>query len=92
MSVMDKDGKIFISGGWWSPYGDTDKEIKKNMKTGQMPNAPDAVRVGGPAYVTGTQKGDDALFDMLGSIGALAGEAEEDYKARQRRKNSKPSK
>jgi hypothetical protein len=92
MSVMNKDGKILLpGGGWWSPYGDTEAEIKKNRKAGQMPNAPDAVRVGGPAYVTGTQKGDDALFDMLGSIGALAGEAEEDYKARQRRKR-KPSK
>ena len=35
MSVMGPDGKILQpGGGWWSPYGDTDEEIQKNMKTG----------------------------------------------------------
>ena len=32
MSVMGPDGKILQpGGGWWSPYGDTDEEIQKNM-------------------------------------------------------------
>ena len=47
MSVMGPGGKILIPGGggkWWSPYGNTDEEIRKNMKTGHMPNAPDAIR------------------------------------------------
>lgn len=68
--------------GWWSPYGDTDAEIKKNIKARKMPNAPDVIKINSPRHLTGTQKGDDALFDMLGSIGALAGEAEESYKIR----------
>jgi len=29
----------------WSPFGNTDKEIARNMKTGHKPNAPDAIRV-----------------------------------------------
>ena len=34
MSVMSADGKIYQpGGGWWSPYGDTDEEIRENMKT-----------------------------------------------------------
>jgi hypothetical protein len=45
MSVMGPGGKILQpGGGWWSPYGDTDEEIRKNMKTGHMPNAPDVIR------------------------------------------------
>jgi hypothetical protein len=93
MSVMDANGKIQLpGGGWWSPYGDTDTEIRKNMKAGSMPNAPDARRIGTPAHLTGSKKSDDALFDMLGSIGALAGEAEEEYKARKRGGTPKPSK
>ncbi len=70
MSIMGPDGKILQPGGWWSPYGDTDEEIKKNMKTGYMPNAPDVMRVG-PRHFTGTKKGDESLQDFLGSIGAL---------------------
>ena len=49
MSVMGPGGKILIPGGdgkWWSPYGDTDEEIRENMKTGYMPNAPDAMYFG----------------------------------------------
>ena len=58
MSVMGPDGKILQpGGGWWSPYGNTDEEIKKNLKTGNMPNAPDAMRAG-PRHFTGTKKGD----------------------------------
>ena len=64
MSVMGPDGKILQpGGGWWSPYGDTDEEIHENMKTGKMPNAPDAMRVG-PRTVTGSKRKDRALFDM----------------------------
>ena len=47
MSVMGPDGKILLPGGRgkaWSPFGDTDEEIRENMKTGHMPNAPDAMR------------------------------------------------
>lgn len=47
MSVMGPDGKILLPGGrgkTWSPYGNTDAEIRENMKTGHMPNAPDAMR------------------------------------------------
>ena len=54
------------AGGWWSPYGDTEEEIRENMKTGEMPNAPDAMRVGPSKYFTGTKKGDDHLSDFLG--------------------------
>ena len=84
MSVMNKDGKILIPGGggkWWSPYGDTDEEIRKNLKTGHMPNAPDAVRVG-PVHFTGSKKGDDNLIDILGSMGALDGPAKAAYEAK----------
>ncbi len=79
MSVMGPDGKIMQpGGGWWSPYGDTDEEIRENMKTGKMPNAPDAMRVG-PRHVTGSKDGDETLRDFLGSIGALGGQAKEAY-------------
>ena len=79
MSVMGPSGKILqAGGGWWSPFGDTDEEIRENMKTGHMPNAPDAERIG-PRYFTGTKKGDDNLHDFLGSIGALGGQAKEEY-------------
>jgi len=85
MSVMGPDGKIIQpGGGWWSPYGDTDEEIQKNMKTGHMPNAPDAIRVG-PRHFTGTQSGDEALQDFLGSIGALGGLAKEAYEERKKK-------
>jgi len=84
MSVMGPDGKILQpGGGWWSPYGNTDKEIQKNMKTGEMPNAPDAMRVG-PQYFTGSEKGDETLHDFLGSIGALAGSAKEAYEEKKK--------
>ena len=58
MSVMGPDGKIRLSaGGWWSPYGNTDEEIRENMKTGAfMPNAPDAMRVG-PKHFTELRQG-----------------------------------
>jgi len=82
MSVMGPSGKILqAGGGWWSPFGDTDEEIRENMKTGHMPNALDAERVG-PRYFTGTKKGDDSLYDFLGSIGALASKAKEEYESR----------
>jgi hypothetical protein len=79
---MGPSGKILqTGGGWWSPFGDTDEEIRENMKTGHMPNAPDAERAG-PRYFTGTKKGDDSLQDFLGSIGALGGKAKEEYESR----------
>ena len=82
---MGPDGKIGIAGGgWWSPYGDTDEEIQENMKTGQMPNAPDAMRVG-PKHFTGTRSGDEMLRDFLGDIGALAGQAKESYEKRNKK-------
>ena len=85
MSVMRADGKIYQpDGSWWSPYGNTDEEIRKNMKTGEMPNAPDAMRVG-PRHFTGTQKGDDELLDFLGDIGALGGQAKESYEERKKK-------
>ena len=84
MSVMGPDGKIGIAGGgWWSPYGDTDEEIQENMKTGEMPNAPDAMRVG-PRHFTGSEKGDRMLQDFLGDIGALGGQAKEVYEERKK--------
>jgi hypothetical protein len=87
MSVMSADGKIYqAGGGWWSPYGDTDEEIRRNMKTGHMPNAPDAMRCGPSPHFTGTASGDEALGDFLGSIGALGGQAEEAYQARKKKK------
>ena len=79
MSVMGPDGKIYQpGGGWWSPYGDTDEEIRENMETGHMPNAPDAERVS-PRYFTGSKEGDDSLHDFLGSIDALGGQAKKSY-------------
>ena len=85
MSVMGPDGKIMQpGGGWWSPYGNTDEEIRENMKTGHMPNAPDAMRVG-PRHFTGTKEGDEQLSDFLGDIGALGGQAEESYKKRKKK-------
>jgi len=86
MSVMGPDGKILQpGGGWWSPYGDTDEEIQKNMKTGHMPNASDAVRVGPSRYFTGTKGGDERLSDFLGDIGALGGQAKEAYEQRNKK-------
>jgi len=77
MSVMGPGGKILqAGGGWWSPYGKTDEEIRENMKTGHMPNAPDAMRVS-PRHFTGSEKDDETLQDFLGSIGALDGPAKE---------------
>ena len=85
MSVMGPDGKILQpGGGWWSPYGDTDEEIRENMKTGEMPNAPDAIRVGPSRYFTGTKTGDEQLSDFLGDIGALGGQAKETYEKRKK--------
>ena len=91
MSVMGPDGKILQPGGggtWWSPYGDTDEEIRENMKTGHMPNAPDAMRVG-PRTITGSKKGDDNLMDTLGDMGALAGQAKEAYEKKQEEKKER---
>jgi len=86
MSVMGPDGKILQpGGGWWSPYGDTDEEIYENMKTGEMPNAPDAMRVG-PRHFTGSKRGDDVLRDFLGDIGALDGQAKEAYEERKKKR------
>ena len=85
MSVMSADGKIYQPGGaWWSPYGNTDKEIQENMKTGTMPNAPGAQRVS-PRYVTGSKSGDRTLLDALGDIGALGGQAKEAYEERKKK-------
>ena len=79
MSVMGPDGKILKpGGGWWSPYGDTDEEIQKNMRVNKMPNAPDVVRIN-PGHFTGSKRGDEELHDFLGSIGALGGQAKEEY-------------
>ena len=89
MSVMGPDGKILRpgrKGSWWSPFGDTDEEIRENMKTGHMPNTRGAVRVG-PHSITGTKRGDRALLDALGDMGALGGTAKEDYEVR--KKNAK---
>ncbi len=86
MSVIGPDGKILQPGGagaWWSPYGDTDEEIQKNMKTGYMPNAPDAMRVG-PRTITGSKRRDRGLLDALGDIGALGGPAKEAYEKRRK--------
>jgi len=90
MSVMGPDGKIGLpGGGWWSPYGDTDEEIRENMKTGQMPNAPDAIRVGPSRHFTGTQEGDGHLSDFLGDIGALGGQAKESYEKRKKKRRGR---
>ena len=92
MSVMGPDGKILQpGGGWWSPYGNTDEEIRENMKTGRMPNAEDAIRVG-PRTITGTAKGDDNLRDFLGDIGALGGQAKESYEAKKKDKEKATAK
>ncbi len=92
MSVMRSDGKLLIPGGngaWWSPFGDTDAEIAANMKTGYMPNALGAMRVG-PRHVTGSAEGDDKLHDFLGGIGALDGQAKAAYDAKQKAKKNTP--
>ena len=39
---------------------------------------PDAKRVS-PRYFTGSEEGDESLFNFLGSIGALGGSAKEEY-------------
>ena len=85
MSVMGPDGKILQPGGnTWSPYGDTDEEIRKNMKTGHMPNAQGAVRIA-PRSITGIKCGDRSLLDALGDMGALDGQAKEAYEARKKK-------
>jgi hypothetical protein len=89
MSVMGPDGKIHqLDGSWWSPYGNTDEEIRENMNTGEMPNAPDAMRVG-PKHFTGTRSGDETLRDFLGDIGALGGQAKETYENRKNNAKTK---
>jgi len=86
MSVMSADGKIYqADGSWWSPYGNTDEEIQENLKTGQMPNAPDAMLAGPSRYFTGTERGDEQLSDFLGDIGALGGQAKESYEKRKKK-------
>lgn len=82
--ILGPDGR-FPDGS--SPYeGETDEEIKESMRAGRFKGGAKAVRVGGPAYFTGSKTGDDNLQDFLGSIGALGGLAKEDYEARQRKK------
>jgi hypothetical protein len=49
-----------------------------------MSNAPGAVR-SGPRHFTGSKKGDDTLRDFLGDIGALGGQAKEDYEKRKKK-------
>ena len=84
MSVMNADGKILQpGGGWWSPYGDTDEEIRENMKTGHMPNALDAFRAS--PFFGATERKNEDLQDFLGSIGALGGPAKEEYEKRQKK-------
>ena len=84
MSVMGPGGKILQpGGGWWSPYGKTDEEIRENMKAVRMPNAPDAMRVG-PRHFTRSEKDDETLQDFLGSIGALAGSVKEAYEEKEK--------
>ena len=81
MSVMGPDGKIHqLDGNWWSPYGNTDEEIRENMKSGEMPNAPDAMRVG-PKTILLEQK---AVMKQLRQIfwailAHLTGQAQETY-------------
>ena len=87
MSVMGPDGKILqpgSGGSWWSPFGDTDEEIRKNMKEGHMPNASGVMRVG-PRTITGSKRGDRSLLDALGDMGALGGQAREAYEARKKK-------
>jgi ABC-type glycerol-3-phosphate transport system substrate-binding protein len=80
MAVLGPDGR-FPDGS--SPYeGETDEEIRASMRAGRFKGGMKAVRVGGPAYFTGSKGGDDRLQDFLGSIGALGGMAKEDYEAR----------
>jgi hypothetical protein len=90
MSIMGPDGKILRPGGggsWWSPFGDTDEEIRESIRRGIMPNAPDAIRVG-PRTITGSKRGDRALLDKLGDIGALDGQAKEAYEKRKKKSES----
>ena len=88
MAVMGPDGKIKLaSGGWWSPFGDTDKEIQENMRTGKMPNAPDAMRIG-PAPGSKAGKRIKLMQDFLGSIGGLEGEAKRVYEESNEEKNN----
>ena len=83
MSVMGPDGKIHQpGGGWWSPYGDTDKEIQINMKNGLMPNAPDAICV--RPQTGNVDPGSDEFQDLLGGIGALGGPADQAYRRRKK--------
>tara|TARA_R100000808_G_C2155291_1_gene167344 strand:- start:1455 stop:1721 length:267 start_codon:yes stop_codon:yes gene_type:complete len=84
MSVMGPCGKILQpGGGWWSPYGDTDEEIRENMKTGHMPNAPRVMGIG-PCTITGSKGADRTLLDALGDIGALGGQAKDAYEERKK--------
>ena len=55
------------------------------MKTGYMPNAPDAMRVG-PRTITGSKRGDRTLLDALGDIGALGGQANAAHLERKKEK------
>jgi hypothetical protein len=88
MSVMGPDGKIGkAGGGWWSPYGDTDEEIQENMKTGQMPNAPDAMRIG-PNYFFSPETL-RVFHGFLGDIGALGGQAKEEYEKRKKKRKGR---
>ncbi len=81
MAVLGPDGR-FPDGS--SPYeGETDAEIRASMRAGRFKGGAKAVRVGGPAFFTGSKGGDERLQDFLGSIGALGGMAKEDYDARQ---------
>tara|TARA_Y100000310_G_scaffold101018_1_gene98914 strand:+ start:298 stop:480 length:183 start_codon:yes stop_codon:yes gene_type:complete len=45
------------------------------------------IRVG-PQHFTGSKKGDENLFDFLGSIDALGGPAKEEYEKRQKKTNT----
>jgi len=83
---MGPDGKIKLSvGGWWSPYGNTDKEIRENMKTGHMPNAPDAMRAGPSRYFTGTKADGRQRSYLLGwATPPGGGRAKETYESRKK--------
>ena len=87
MAVLGPDGR-FADGT--SPYeGETDEEIRESMKKGIFKGGRKAVRIGGPAYFTGSKRGDENLQDFLGSIGALGGMAKEEYEAKQAKEKKK---
>jgi len=89
MSLMKTDGKVYyVDGSWWSPYGNTDKEIRENLKMGQMPNVPDGrvPRAYIALVVASAARGqrDEQMSDFLEDIGAINGKAKESYEKRKK--------